>query len=261
MSLPAGDGLFHASLKYGQRSAGKSAVAAAAYRAACRLDDDRLGRVYDYSRKSHLVRSEILAPPGAPAWTQDREAVWNRAEAAERRKDAVIWRELELSLPRGLSHEQHVTLVHDLVRPYIDAGAVADCCYHRPVAADKLDNPHVHILLTMRALDNGTESGFAARKNAGLEATFESGGRAGGRRGDALKAERERWAGVINRHLVAAGAETRVDHRSHRDRGLDREPEPQMPAADYARWKRGGGRRPGCGNLGRSGSKNGLSTQ
>lgn len=84
----------HVRAKVIQRSAGRSAVAAAAYRAAVSLADARTGRTHDYSRKQHVVSSWITAPTSAPGWTQDRSEVWNRAEAAERRKDAALAREL-----------------------------------------------------------------------------------------------------------------------------------------------------------------------
>lgn len=237
MSLPPGEALYHVQVRVGQRSAGRSSVAAAAYRAGVRLADERLGRVFDYRRKGAIVGSEIVAPAGAAAWTHDRASLWNRVEAAGRANE-VVFREVEVSIPRDVPADAVRPLVADVIAPYLAAGAVADVSVHAPQAADGGENRHLHILLTTRVLSpDGT--GFGV-KNAALAALFESGGRYGGERGAALVRERERLAGVINDHLRRARSDRRVDHRSHAARGLSREPEPPMGERDAARWRRTG---------------------
>ncbi|MGO9719245.1 MAG: MobA/MobL family protein, partial [Methylocella sp.] len=94
--------IYHFSAKVIQRAAGRSAVAAAAYRAAARLFDERLGRTFNYSAKAGVIHSEILLPDGAPGRWLDRVILWNEVEAFERRKDAQLAREVELALPREL---------------------------------------------------------------------------------------------------------------------------------------------------------------
>src|SRR3546814_6287417 len=72
--------IYHFSAKVISRANGSSAVASAAYRAAERLHDDRLGRDHDFSNKAGVVHSEILAPEGAPERLNDRATLWNRSE-------------------------------------------------------------------------------------------------------------------------------------------------------------------------------------
>ena len=106
--------LYHFSAKVIQRSAGRSAVAAAAYRSASELHDARQDRSYNYTAKAGVVHSEILLPAGAPARWQDRAALWNEVEAIERRKDAVLAREVEFALPRELSRAEGIALAQDV---------------------------------------------------------------------------------------------------------------------------------------------------
>src|SRR3546814_3446812 len=95
--------IFHFAAKVISRANGSSAVASAAYRAAERLHDDRLGRDHDFSNKAGVVHSEILAPEGAPERLNDRATLWNEVEAGEKRKDAQLAREVEFSIPRELN--------------------------------------------------------------------------------------------------------------------------------------------------------------
>jgi hypothetical protein len=226
-SLPPSDALYHAVAKLFKRSEGRSAVAAAAYRSASCLTDDRIGQVFDYTKKSK-VAAFIVAPANAPAWTQDRGDLWNRAEAAEKRKDAKVAREWEISIPRDIPRDQWEAFAREIVAPYVATGAVADVAIHCPRAADGEPQPHIHAMLTLRGLDASTESGFAATRNAALESMHAVGSRKAGMRGDAIKVERERIAIVMNEYLERAGSARRVSHLSNADRGLDRDPEPTM---------------------------------
>lgn len=233
-SLPAHEALCHVSAKVVQRSKGRSAVAAAAYRSGTCLTDARTGSKWDYSRKRHVTDSFVLVPPDAPAWTVDRETLWSRAELAERRKDSVTAREVEVSIPRDLPADRWADFLRDVAAPYVEAGAVVDVAIHCPPAADRAPQPHGHLLMTMRRLDPSAGTGFASVRNADLLAIFESGGRAGGKKGDALVRERERVAGVLNAHLRDVGSRRRADHRSYQARGDPRTPEPNMGEARKA---------------------------
>jgi hypothetical protein len=233
VTLPPGEALFHLSVKIGQRSKGRSAVAKSAYDAATRLTNSE-GRVFDFRRKAGVVDSFILSPVGAPEWARDREALWNRAEAAERRKDATLYREVEVSLPRDLPREMWRGLTSDACRPYLDAGVPIDVALHCPRAADGGEQPHAHLLIPTRAIDPASTTGFARVKNDTLAAMFESGGRRGGLPGEALQRERERWAAALNRSLRDAGSLRRVDARSHAERGINRQPEPKVGEGRFA---------------------------
>ena len=94
--------VFHFSADIIQRAKGHSVVAAAAYRAGERILEIRTGEVHDYRRRSGVDHREIRAPRGAPGWCKTRAELWNRAEDAERRKDAQVGRQVELALPREL---------------------------------------------------------------------------------------------------------------------------------------------------------------
>ena len=96
--------IFHFSAKVIGRSSGRSAVAAAAYRAGERLHDERLDRDHDFTDKAGVVHSEVLLPEGAPEHLSDRERLWNDVEASEKRKDAQLAREVAHSatpMPRS----------------------------------------------------------------------------------------------------------------------------------------------------------------
>src|SRR4051812_46772812 len=134
------------------RSSGCSAVAAAAYRSASALLDERTARTHDFSHKAGVVHSEIPLPAGAPERWADRAVLWNAVEAAERRKDAQLAREVEFALPRELSREEGVALARDFVqRADVSRGMVADLNVDWPVDAHGEAKPHAHVMLTLRA--------------------------------------------------------------------------------------------------------------
>ncbi|HAZ60146.1 MAG TPA: conjugal transfer protein TraA, partial [Gammaproteobacteria bacterium] len=96
---------FHLAVKTIGRSAGRSATAAAAYRAGVEITDERTGLVHDYTRKQGVEHSALVVPADAPAWANDRAALWNAAEQAETRKNSTVAREYEIALPAELSAE------------------------------------------------------------------------------------------------------------------------------------------------------------
>jgi Ti-type conjugative transfer relaxase TraA len=200
---------YHLAAKMVGRASGKSAVAAAAYRAGEKLADFRQG-------VSWVVRSEIIAPAGAPAWALDRQALWNGAEAREdkstRRDTAQVAREFEISLPYELSREDREAAALELARYLVDTyGVVADVSFHDPHKEQDERNFHAHILTTTRVM---TEDGLGAKvRELDSKATGPQ----------HLAAIREKWADIANRHLEAAGLEARIDHRSYKDQGSDRE--------------------------------------
>ena len=99
--------IYHFSVKVIGRASGRSAVAAAAYRSASRLHDERLDRDHDFSNKSGVIHSEVMLPENAPERLADREPLWNEVEAAEKRKDAQLSREVEFAIPREMTHARH----------------------------------------------------------------------------------------------------------------------------------------------------------
>lgn len=202
--------IYHLSTKPVKRGDGRSAVAAAAYRSGGRLVDERTGLVHDYTRRRDYIERWIQAPDGAPAWTSDRAELWNRAEAAERRKDSRTAREVEVALPRELDDDRQRGLVEGFVRErFVERGMVADVAVHR----GDHQNPHVHILLTTRPLDG---EGFAAKKpdkEPGWIGTPRD-----------VRELRAGWERHANRELERAGSLERISCLSYRERGMDRVP-------------------------------------
>ena len=136
-----------------QRSAGRSAVAAAAYRSGDRLIDERLAMEFDFGAKGDIEFAAIMAPADAPAAFGDRQTLWNAAEDAEKRKDAVPARELLVSLPHELDFAQRRALVEAFVSEQLVArGMVADVAMHRPGKEGDERNFHAHILVTTRSV-------------------------------------------------------------------------------------------------------------
>ena len=169
------------------------------------MEDERQGLTFDYSKKKDLVHSEIIFPEGAPAWMQDRSKLWNAIEMGERRKDAQIYREIELALPNELNKEQRIELTREFVREnFVSKGMVADINLHR---SDH--NPHAHVLLTMRRIEG---DGFGQKERDWNQKAL-------------VPQWRQRWAETQNRHLSMAGHDITVDHRSKIDQGINIEPQ------------------------------------
>jgi ATP-dependent exoDNAse (exonuclease V) alpha subunit len=196
-------GHFHLSVKIGSRAKGKSAVAASAYRAGARLRCDADGTVRDYSRKAGVVAASVMTPDGAPEWARDREELWNRVEAAERRGDARLYREFEVSIPREIPEDERLAVVQAwAAERLVSRGMVVDVALHDVPARDGGRNVHAHVLATDRPLDPTTATGFAARKDRGWNAP------------ELVEEARSSWAEHANRALQRAGSASRVDHRS-----------------------------------------------
>ncbi|MBI1273328.1 MAG: hypothetical protein GC131_04500 [Alphaproteobacteria bacterium] len=196
-----------------KRSEGRNALACAAYRAAERLADERTGQVFDYDRRSGVVHTEICAPENAPAWATDRQSLWQAVEAAEKRKDAQLAREVLLALPHELTDAERVALVHDFAETqFVSKGMVADISLHAPDREGDNRNHHAHILLTMRELG---PDGFGAKQRDWNDTGL-------------LQGWREAWESHVNEALERGGHEARVDHRSLEAQGIDREPEPKV---------------------------------
>ena len=149
--------IYHLSASIVKRSAGRSVTAAAAYRAAAKIEDITTGLVHDYTRKKGVDYSEILSPISANLgneWLTNRQKLWNKIEEVERRVDAQLAREITISIPRELSRPEQIALVREYVQTnYVTAGMVADVNLHHLDG----DNPHAHILLTMRNLQINPE--------------------------------------------------------------------------------------------------------
>jgi Ti-type conjugative transfer relaxase TraA len=209
--------IYHFSAKVISRSSGSSAVAAAAYRSASRLHDQRLDWAHDFSNKAGVVHSEVMLPDGAPECWRDREALWNDVEAAELRKDAQLAREIEFAIPRELDQAEGIRLARDFVaREFVDRGMVADLNVHWDLGEDGLPKPHAHVMLGLRQV---TGEGFGSKVREW-------------NRTELLTHWREAWAEHVNTRLAELDIDARVDHRSLEAQGIELEPQHKIgPAA------------------------------
>lgn len=146
--------IYHCSIKIISRAGGRSAVASAAYRSGEKLYNDETGLIHDFANKGGVIMNEILLPVNAPERYLDREILWNEVQKIEKRSDAQFAREIEVALPVEMSREQQIACVRDYVQEnFVERGMIADWAFH-----DKADgNPHAHILLTMRGIDEHEE--------------------------------------------------------------------------------------------------------
>lgn len=208
------------------RASGRSSVAAAAYRAAEKLENQRDGLIHDFSRRSGVEHAEIVLPEGADAeWAKDRSALWNAAEASEKRKDARVAREIEVALPHELSAEQRLELTREFAQGLADRyGVAVDFAIHSPHGHTDIRNHHAHIMMTTRKVGPGglgdkSELELENKRLValGLPTSHEQ-----------LRDIRIGWEERTNEHLARAGLEMRIDHRSHQERGLEIEPTQHM---------------------------------
>ena len=144
--------IYHLEAKIVSRGAGRSAVAAAAYLSCSRMLNEYDGVQHDYTRKQGLGCRQVFLPATAPAEWQDRETLWNAVEETETAKDSRLAREFVAALPIELSREEQIQLLQDFIKEqFVADGMCADAAIHDPYPPGH--NPHAHILLTVRPLD------------------------------------------------------------------------------------------------------------
>ena len=224
-------GFFRWTTRIVSRNKGCSAVAASAYIGGTKTENTWDGVTHDYTRKKHVIYTEVMLPGHAPLEYTDRSLLWNSVEWNETKSNAQLARSMELALPAELNQGQNIALVRGLVQKlFVDKVMCADIAFH-----DKGDdNPHAHILLTMRPL---TADGKWGDKS-GLEYILDAdGNRIPARQEGRWKTRKvcttdwddrgnaERWraaaADAINEALCEAGfTQGFVDHRSYADQGV-----------------------------------------
>lgn len=213
-----------------RRADGRTAVAAAAYRAGESLRNEQTGRLTNHSRRQDVLHRQIILPAraadAAPGWVRDRAQLWNAAERAESGRHARPAREYQLALPAELTHPQRVDLVQafgrDLAERY---GVAVDLAIHAPRLQGDDRNVHAHVLTTTREI---TAAGLGAKTGLDLSARERS-ARGLPDHSAEYRHVRERWAALTNEAFTAAGLDLRVDHRSLAAQGIDREPRPSLP--------------------------------
>ncbi len=196
---------------------------------------EREAQLVDFSGKQDLLHEEFVFPADAPEWLRAlaankspvelSEVFWNRLENFEKKLDAQLAKDVTLSLPTELSHEQNIALIRDFVEHYgLAKGMVADWVYH-----DAPGNPHVHLMTTLRPL---TVDGFGSKR---VKAVLPDGSPQRNRAGRIVYPHwsggiaefnvfRDGWFACQNRHLALAGLDIRIDGRSYERQGIDLEP-------------------------------------
>lgn len=270
--------IYHLEAKVISRGVGRSAVAASAYMSCSRIYNDYDGIQHDYTRKQGLVYEQVLLPPQAPPEWTDRSILWNAVEETEKTKDSRFAREFVVALPMELSKEENISLLTEYVQSnFVNDGMCADFCIHDTDG----HNPHAHIMLTVRPLDengkwqNKTEKEYLCIKDTEergfTSAEFKTAQADGwekqyqyivgkkkvyippsqaelhgyeraskypkstryGRQNpiaerwnseEQLQIWRKNWADINNLYLERKNFDERIDHRSHKERGIDEQP-------------------------------------
>ena len=212
---------------------GGNSISSGAYRHGEKLRDME-GKIHDYTYRrdnGDIMLSETRAPPGTPdLWKTDRQALWQAVEAAEKRKDSQLARELLLSIPHELNEAQQIELVCRFAdEQLVSRGMIADIAIHRPDVESGSDprNVHAHIMTTTRELVDGglATSGFGT-------CAFGPKNRDWNKR-EVLNEWRASWCEMGNEALNEAGIwNVHLEHRSFKAQGLDRIPE--IPLGPYA---------------------------
>ena len=225
--------IYHLSIKIISRGKGKSAVAAASYRSGEKIKNKYDGIVHDFTRKGGIAHTEILLPRNAPQEFASRSVLWNSVEKIEKSKNSQLAREIEIALPKELSREKQIELVRKYVKEnFVKVGMCADVALH-----DKNDgNPHAHILLTMRPLNEDKTWGAKSKKEYILDKNGEKiklkNGNYKTRKinttdwNEQEKAEewRKAWADITNKYLEENSIQEKVDHRSYQRQGIEQIP-------------------------------------
>ena len=140
--------IYHLSAKIISRGKHQSAIASAAYRSGQLLTDEINGKTFNYSRKSDVAFSQIFLPDNAPKKFLDRQTLWNDIEKFEKNSNAQLAREIEFALPIELTFQEQKKLACDFAETFAQNGMCVDLAFH-----NKKDNPHCHLMLSMRSLD------------------------------------------------------------------------------------------------------------
>ena len=240
--------IYHCNISIVSRGKGKSAVAAAAYRSGEKLTNEWDEMTHDYTRKGGVVHTEILLPPNAPPSFSDRSTLWNSVELYEKAGNAQLAREIDAALPIELSREEQIRLVREYCSSqFVSRGMCVDYAIHDTGKG----NPHCHIMLTMRPLDERGAWAAKSQKEYDLDENGERIRLPSGRykthkvdltgwndKGNALL-WRKAWADISNAYLERAGSPERIDHRSNAERGIGEIPTVHMGVAACQMEKKG----------------------
>src|SRR5664280_701449 len=220
---------YHLTAKIGKKG---KAAAHAAY----------IAREGKYSGRDRYEDLEATASGNMPEWAAHNAAHFWQAADEHERVNGSAYREIEVALPRELTPGQRLELVQEFIEQELGDKHAYQFAIHTPKAAlEKDDQPHAHIMYSERIRDGIARDPEQYFKRYNAKNPEKGGAKkfSGGKRANELKAEllglRERWAEVQNKHLEKHGHNERVDHRSLKDQGIDREPEKHFGAIGVSR--------------------------
>ena len=228
---------FHFSVTQIKRSAGQSAIAAAAYRAGEKLFSEIYGEYSDYTRKRGIIETGILLPSFAPKEYENREKLWNAVEQVERHPKAQLAYSFDFSLQNEFSMKENLAIAREFIqRQFVDRGMIADYAVHLPDKGDAVPNPHVHVLCPIRPLNPDGTWGSKQKRVYRLD---DAGNRMPDATGcpqfdavpttdwgsaETLEHWREAWEEINNEHFAAHNLDARLDHRSYEKQGVEQIP-------------------------------------
>ena len=221
--------IYHLSAKIISRGKGKSSVAASAYRSANRLEEKATGLIHDFSRKKNVKFSEIILPKNAPNEFLNRQTLWNSVEENERQKNAQLAREIEFALPVELNFEQRKNLAHNFAKTFAESGMCVDLAIH-----DLPKNPHCHLLLTLRGLDEQGKWLPKCKKVNNRRIDLNDWNKK-----ETLEKWRKLWEIMANDALKTIGSQEKIDCRSYTKRGINQIPTIHMGQAATALERQG----------------------
>ena len=234
------------------RSKGHSVIAKAAYNARDKLRDEYYVKVHDYSKKDDLVFSKIFLPEHIPKEFSNREYLWNSVEKIEKSKNSQLARNLLFALPRELNEEDRIKLISEFIEEnFTSKGMIADCNIHNPTASDNEEQPHAHILLTLREIDEQGKWKPKSRKEYILDENGEKiklkSGNYKSRKvnlndwnePDKAKEWRENFSKKANEYLEKNGINKRIDPRTFEEQGREELPQIHLGTASYQMEKKG----------------------
>ena len=234
------------------RSKKGKVIAKAAYNARDRLRDDYYGKIENYTQIKDLVFSKIFLPEHVPKKYANREYLWNEVEKIEKNKNAQLARNLLFALPRELSEEDRIHLLCEFVEEnFTSKGMIADCNIHNKMASDDQEQPHAHILLTLREIDKEGNWKPKSRKEYILDENGEKiklkSGNYKSRKintndwneRDKAKQWRESFAKKANEYLARNNIQKRIDPRTFEEQGREELPQIHLGTSSYQMEKKG----------------------
>lgn len=233
--------IYHMNIKNISRAKGKTAIAAAAYRAGTILTDQETGITHSYTQKSEVAYTEIILPEHAPEEYRNREILWNEVQKVETQDRARLAREWEVAIPNELDLDQAKTLIRNFGESLVKEGMCIDLAIHW-----KNGNHHAHIMGTTRPIGKDGKWASKERKGYKLDAKGnkipvidpKTGKQKIGARGrkmwqretiqcndwnrrEKVEEWRKRWADCCNKYLAR---EQQIDHRSYERQGITQLP-------------------------------------